>query len=169
MFGLGRALHTGEPPMENCWPAIIVSFGVTAHCGHHSPSVSEGEGWFQCSKNRFRGRVSWFDASIGRPRFETLRSAPPKKGRRAMTILKCSTLRRAVVCPNSRSDCDDSFARRGAAFQGGYARFRAGISEDARRMRSSRIGFERNFRWSLSRTFRLVARRPPAEGASNWL
>jgi hypothetical protein len=57
--------------MENCWPAIIVSFGVTAHWG------SKG---FQCSRNRFRGRVSWFDASIGHPRFETLRSAPPQKG-----------------------------------------------------------------------------------------
>jgi hypothetical protein len=94
---------------------------------------------------------------------------PPKKGRRAMTILKCSTIRRAVVCPKSRFGGANSFARRGAAFQGGYARFRAGISEDARRIRSSQIGFERNFRWGLFRIFRLTDRKPPSEEPQIWL
>jgi len=60
--------------MESCRPAIIVSFGVTAHCGRHSPSVSAGDGWSQCSRNRFRGRVSCL-MPFDHPRFETPRSA----------------------------------------------------------------------------------------------
>ena len=46
--------HTESAPMESCRPAIIVSFGVTARCGLKRS---------QRSRNRFRGRVSWFDAA----------------------------------------------------------------------------------------------------------
>ena len=60
--------------MERCRPAIIVSFGVTAHCGHHSPSVSEGKvGRGETgidSVAEFRGLMQF-----GHPRFETPRSA----------------------------------------------------------------------------------------------
>src|ERR1700704_3674885 len=36
-----RAFHTGNAPMESCRPAIIVSFGVTAHCGLKRATVKQ--------------------------------------------------------------------------------------------------------------------------------
>src|ERR1700726_4510405 len=66
LFNREGSFHTESAPMESCRPAIIVSFGVTAHW---SPQG------FWCSRNRFRGRVSCLMQSRS-SRFETLRSAP---------------------------------------------------------------------------------------------
>jgi hypothetical protein len=45
--------HTGSRPMENCRPAIIVSFGVTAHRRPKKVLVKQ---------ESIPGRVSWDDA-----------------------------------------------------------------------------------------------------------
>jgi hypothetical protein len=86
--------------MESCWPAIIVSFGVTAHCGPHG---------LQCSRNRFRGRVSWrsydFHDSKHFARSLVAQAFLPVFFRGwAMTILNFSMVRGAVVRPNARHD-----------------------------------------------------------------
>src|SRR6266852_8540689 len=83
------SFRTEGSPMESCRPAIIVSFGVTAHW------CPQG---CQRSRNRFHGRVSCL-MQFGHPRFETLRSVPLKKGDWAMTILIFLTipLRRKCV------------------------------------------------------------------------
>src|SRR5260370_28605686 len=52
--------------MESCRPAIMVSFGVTAPCGPYG---------LQGSRNRFQAEFRGL-----RPRFETPRSAPSKRG-----------------------------------------------------------------------------------------
>jgi hypothetical protein len=43
LFNREGSFRTESSPMESCRPAIIVSFGVTAH-GLLHPSVSEGDG-----------------------------------------------------------------------------------------------------------------------------
>jgi hypothetical protein len=58
--------HTGSRPMENCRPAIIVSFGVTAHW---LPQKGNREAGID-SVAEFRGLMPF-----GHPRFETPRSA----------------------------------------------------------------------------------------------
>jgi hypothetical protein len=37
------SFHTESSPMESCRPAIIISFGVTAHWSRTAQSVSEGK------------------------------------------------------------------------------------------------------------------------------
>jgi hypothetical protein len=69
--------------MESCWPAIIVSFGVTAHRRGSSPKRKRG-GTVRVgaagidSVAEFRGL---FDRlSFDGPRFETLVPSPCKRG-----------------------------------------------------------------------------------------
>jgi hypothetical protein len=46
MVGLRRELsHRELPDGKLPAPAIIVSFGVAAHCGPHSPKRKRGESW----------------------------------------------------------------------------------------------------------------------------
>jgi hypothetical protein len=63
--------------MESCWPAIIVSFGVTAHRRPKTASVQQES-------------IPWQSfvvmTQFGHSRFETSRSVPVK-GDWAMTIL----------------------------------------------------------------------------------
>ena len=67
LFNREGGFHTGSHPMENCWPAIIVSFGVTAHW---LPQKGDREAGID-SVAEFRGLMQ-----SGHPRFETLRSVP---------------------------------------------------------------------------------------------
>ncbi len=62
--------------MESCRPAIIVSFGVTAHCSPLTKGVT-------VSEESIPGRVSWVIVCF------TIRNTslgPPSKGGRAVAI-----------------------------------------------------------------------------------
>ena len=76
------SFRTEGAPMESCRPAIIVSFGVTAH-------------WLPQKGNREAGIDSVAEScglmQSGHPQFETLRSVPLKKGDWAMTIFNFRT------------------------------------------------------------------------------
>ena len=90
--------HTESAPMESCRPAIIVSFGVTAHWGHN-PSVSEGESSAKQESIPWQSFV--FDAAWS----STIRNTslgPLVKGGWAMTIFNFTTIRGAVVCPQEK-------------------------------------------------------------------
>jgi hypothetical protein len=78
--------------MESCRPAIIVSFGVTAHWRPKRASVQQESIPWQS----FVGCLT--EVSFDSPRFETSRSVPVK-GDRAMTIFIFLTTRRRRSVP----------------------------------------------------------------------
>jgi hypothetical protein len=73
--------------MESCRPAIIVSFGVTAHWSGLAPSVSEGVS-AAVQQESIPGRVLW---------------------RFGQSIVRTSTIRNISLGPCKRGPGDDDF------------------------------------------------------------
>jgi hypothetical protein len=90
-----RGLRTGSRPMESCRPAIIVSFGVTAHWRGSSPkrkrggTVRVGEAGID-SVAEFRGCLTVYRSGVHDSKHSC--PAPVKRGR-AVTILFFLTIR----------------------------------------------------------------------------
>ena len=86
-----RELRTGSAPMENCRRRQSSSISVLLPTGAREGFSEAGID----SMAEFRGLMQH-----GHPRCETLRSVPPKKGSRAVTISFSEQFARARVCLN---------------------------------------------------------------------
>jgi hypothetical protein len=131
--------HTESAPMESCRPAIIVSFGVTARCGHHSPKRKRGGRLVAAKQESIPWQSFVFDAAWS----STIRNTslgPLAKGGWAMTIFNFRQLRhsRSVSNPPQHSP---KFAPVKLALNVIFAHWRRLIACVPRRSELSKAGY----------------------------